>query len=98
MKTDSNESFSHKFMIKLANMIYNHKIKIIIIWVVIFILSIISGSLVEVKTNFKDLLPEDNPRAKKFTEIIDEFKSASTLMVVIQGEERKKYDFFYGRS
>jgi predicted RND superfamily exporter protein len=40
-------------------------------------------------TRTSDLLPEGDPKVLQFNEIIDEFVTATNLIVVVQGEEQK---------
>ncbi len=51
------------------------------------ILAGLSGQLT-ITMNMKDLLPAGDPKVDQFNEIIDEFATATSLIVVVQGEEK----------
>jgi predicted RND superfamily exporter protein len=54
---------------------------------VLVILSLISASDLQMDMRWSDMLPEGDPMAREFERIIKEYKSASTILIVIQGDE-----------
>ncbi len=64
-------------------------------WMMIFVVLIITMIFAGLSTRlsmtmrWSDLLPSNDPRTVEFNNIIDEFVSATSLIVVIQGEEDK---------
>jgi len=76
-----------KFLIKLANWHASHPWRML---VVVLFLTIIFGmfaSQLSVTMRWSDLLPSGDQRTIQFNKIIDEFVSATSLVVVVQGEE-----------
>jgi hopanoid biosynthesis associated RND transporter like protein HpnN len=63
-------------------------------WVVIgsllavTVLAALCASRLKMNMHWSDLLPERDPMAQEFQQILDEFKSASTAILVLQGEEQ----------
>ncbi|UCC13040.1 MAG: MMPL family transporter [candidate division WOR-3 bacterium] len=63
-------------------------------WVVIgalfavTILAAMCASRLKMNMHWADLLPERDPMAQEFRQILDEYKSASTAILVLQGEEQ----------
>ncbi len=97
------KSFKEKSMGILANIILNHYIKIIIISLVFVGVSIglaikieIAGYTItkglKVKTSIKDMLPESK-KSQAYNDIIDDFDSASSVYLVIEGDEKKTVPF-----
>ncbi len=63
--------------------------------VALFITVILGGfaSRLSVTMRTQDLLPEGDPRVDAFNQIIDEFSSATSLFIVVQGEEDRIKSF-----
>jgi predicted RND superfamily exporter protein len=60
--------------------------------IIVFILTMVFGWLAEhlkVTMRWSDLLPTGDPKTVEFNKVIDEFTSATSLIVVVQGEERQ---------
>jgi len=47
------------------------------------------ASQLDITMRMTDLLPEKDPRVAQFNEIIDEFNTATSLVIVVQGEEKR---------
>jgi len=60
--------------------------------VVTAILASFAGQL-KVSTHTSDLLPEGDPKVVQYNKILDEFVTATSLVVVVQGDETKIKDF-----
>jgi len=76
-----------KFLIKLAQWHATHPWRML--WIVL-LLTIVFGafaSQLSVTMRWSDLLPSGDQRTIQFNKIIDEFVSATSLVVVVQGEE-----------
>ena len=80
-----------KILLKLAAVHSGHPWKMLGI---VLLLTLISGMLatrLTVTMRWSDLLPEKDPRTVEFNQIIEEFTSASNIVVVVQGKtERMK--------
>ena len=58
--------FEEKVMGGLASFVIRYHRVIPIAGLALFVLSIIAAATIEVRTQIKDLLPEDNPQVKSF--------------------------------
>jgi len=65
---------------------------LIVILLITLILMGLAGRLT-VSTRMSDLLPEKDPRVVEFNKILDEFVTATNLVIVVQGEEEKIKNF-----
>jgi hypothetical protein len=70
-----------------------HPWRVIIGVLIITILAAVSASRIRMDMRWSDLLPMDDPKAREFDEIISEYKSASTFLVVVRGEEQQIKNF-----
>jgi predicted RND superfamily exporter protein len=61
---------------------------LVIVILLTVILAGLSGQLT-ITMNMKDLLPEGDPKVDQFNQIVDEFATATSLIVVVQGEENR---------
>jgi len=74
---------------KLADWHATHPWRMLVIVILLtVILAGLSGQLT-VTMNMKDLLPAGDPKVDQFNEIIDEFNTATSMIVVAQGEENR---------
>ena len=65
-------------------------------FLVVVVLTVILGGFagqLTVSTRTSDLLPERDPKVVQFNRIIDEFATATSLIVFVQGEEQRIKDF-----
>lgn len=51
------------------------------------VLALLSASRLQVNMRWSDLLPERDPMAQEMERILEEYKSASTTIIVVQGDE-----------
>lgn len=56
---------------------------------ILIVLSVISASDLQMDMRWSDMLPEGDPMAQEFERIINEYKSASTILIVVQGDEQR---------
>ncbi len=71
---------------KLTNVIVKHHKSILSATLILFILSIFAiTNLMSMKTNWKDLLHDSNPRVVEFKKIIKNFQSASNVTLALEG-------------
>ena len=63
--------------------------RVIIAVLVITVLAAFSASRIRMDMRWSDLLPMNDPKASEFDEIITEYKSASTFLIVVRGEEQQ---------
>jgi len=60
---------------------------------ILIILSLFSAQGLEMDMRWSDMLPEGDPMAEEFERIINEYRSASTILIVVQGEEQEIKEF-----
>ena len=77
-----------KVMGTLADFVVRYHRVIPIVGLILFVLSIIAASSIEVKTQIKDLLPEDNPQVKSFEEVDELFHGGTAVLITIEGSDR----------
>jgi len=82
-----------KLLIKLAEWHTSHPWRMLAI---VVMLTIVFGWFAEhlsVTMRWADLLPSGDKRTVEFNKVIDEFSSATSLIVVVQGEEARIKEF-----
>ncbi|MDH4211035.1 MAG: MMPL family transporter [candidate division WOR-3 bacterium] len=72
-----------------ARIAATHPWRVIIAVLIITVLAAISTSRIRMDMRWSDLLPMNDPKAREFDEIITEYKSASTFLIVVRGEEQQ---------
>ncbi len=55
---------------------------------ILIVLSVFAAARIQVKTEFKDLLPENNPKIESFHEVNDRFSGGEKVIVVVEGPDR----------
>ena len=78
---------------RIGQWAYKYPWRVISIVAVIFIVSIVFSEHLKITTSWSDLLPKDDPKVKEYKKILNQYESASLVMVVLQGKEEriKKY-------
>jgi len=82
--------FEERVMGALANFVIRYHKVIPVLALILFVLSIVAASTIEVRTQVKDLLPEDNPQVKAFEEVNDLFHGGTVVMITIEGTDRQE--------
>lgn len=78
-----------KILSKLAKLHANHPWRMLFIVVAITVFCIILASGIQITPKWSDMLPKGDKRTIEFDRILDEFVSASSIVIVVQGEESK---------
>jgi len=78
---------------KLAFWHAHHPWRMLTIVVVLTMLFGFFAEHLEVTMRWSDLLPSGDPKTEEFNEVIDEFSSATSLVVVVQGNEERIKEF-----
>ncbi|UCH62609.1 MAG: multidrug RND transporter, partial [Fidelibacterota bacterium] len=89
-----------RILIKLAGWAVNRTRWMVILAVVVTIILGIMAEHIEMSPKWSDMLPKGDKRTEEFDRILEEFVSASSIVVVVQGEEQriKEYaDYFTPR-
>ena len=63
--------------------------RMLLVILAVTLVALVIGSRLDISTRWEDLLPENDPAAKEFSEIIKQYDSASSIIVVVQGDEEK---------
>ncbi|MFC2168299.1 RND family transporter [Acidobacteriota bacterium] len=82
-----------KILKKLANIQVSHPWRVITVVIVLTIMFIGFAEHLEITMRWSDLLPTGDKRTEQFNKVIDDFTSATSLIVVAQGEEAKIKEF-----
>ncbi|MCK4446948.1 MAG: multidrug RND transporter, partial [Candidatus Marinimicrobia bacterium] len=78
-----------KILSKLAKLHANHPWRMLFIVVAITVVCIILASGIQITPKWSDMLPKGDKRTIEFDRILEEFVSASSIVIVVQGEESK---------
>jgi len=78
-----------KILRKLAQLQTNYPWKMLILVIAVTIVCIILASGIQITPKWSDMLPKGDKRTAEFDRILDEFNSASSIVIVVQGEEEK---------
>jgi hopanoid biosynthesis associated RND transporter like protein HpnN len=78
-----------KLLKRWARFAATHPWRVIISMLIITVLAAVSASRIRMDMRWSDLLPMNDPKAREFDEIITEYKSASTFLIVVRGEEQQ---------
>jgi len=78
-----------KILKSLAGFHAHHPWKMLGIVVILTIIFILLASQIKVTMRWSDLLPSKDRRTIQYNKIIDEFASATSIVVVVQGEEKR---------
>ncbi len=79
-----------KVMRGIADFVIKRYKLIPFIAVALFILSIIAAFNIDMKTEMKDMLPDDNPQIQSYIEIYDEFQGGSLILITVEGNDKKQ--------
>ncbi|RKX75376.1 MAG: hypothetical protein DRP87_14720 [Spirochaetes bacterium] len=74
----------------LASFVVRRHKLVLIAGVVLLLLSIVASQNIQVKTQIKDLLPENNPKVHSYEEINKEFGGGTTIMITIEGRDKQE--------
>jgi predicted RND superfamily exporter protein len=82
-----------KILKKLASWHAFHPWRMALVVLFLTVIFAAFAGQLSVTTRTSDLLPEHDPRVVEFNKIIDEFTTATNLIVVVQGEEKHIKEF-----
>lgn len=82
-----------KLLRKWARFAATHPWLVIICVLVVTILAGLSASRIRMDMRWSDLLPMGDPVAQEFDRILKEYRSASTIHIVVKGEEQQMKQF-----
>ena len=82
-----------KILKKLADMHTAHPWRMLLIIILLTVIFIALAGQVTIKMRWSDLLPSGDRRSEEFNKIIEEFTTSTSLVVVVQGEEKRIKEF-----
>ncbi|UCD04985.1 MAG: MMPL family transporter [candidate division WOR-3 bacterium] len=82
-----------RFLRNWARIAATYPWRVITVVLIITVLAALSASRIRMDMRWSDMLPANDPKAKEFDEIITEYKSASSFLVVVRGEEEQIKQF-----
>ncbi|TKJ37926.1 hypothetical protein CEE37_13255 [candidate division LCP-89 bacterium B3_LCP] len=77
-----------KLLRNLARLAYRYPWWILGIAGIVTILSILISQNLELSMRWSDLMPENDPRSIEFNRVLEKYKSASSIMIVLKGDEQ----------
>ena len=78
------------FMTAIARFVTKRYKLVLLIGVVVIILGALAASRIEVKTEIKDLMPEDYPQIQSYMEIDELFAGGTSIIITIEGNNRDR--------
>lgn len=78
-----------KILTKLADWQTNQPWKMLVVVVLLTIILAIFAGQLSITMQMRDLLPSGDPKVDQFNEIVDEFATATSIIVVVQGQEKQ---------
>jgi predicted RND superfamily exporter protein len=82
-----------KLLLKIAGWHATHPWRMLLIVLFLTIMFAAFASQLELSTHTSDLLPSGDAKVEQFNKIIDEFSTATSLVVVVQGDESHIKEF-----
>ncbi|MFC2165955.1 RND family transporter [Acidobacteriota bacterium] len=78
-----------KVLKKLAAWHASHPWRMLGIMIIVTIILAVFAGQLKVSTHTSDLLPDGDPKVVQYNKILDEFVTATSLVIVVQGEEER---------
>ncbi|MBN2000770.1 MMPL family transporter [candidate division KSB1 bacterium] len=78
-----------KILTKLADLHSSHPWKMLTGAIIVTIMFAFFAMQLSINMQMKDLMPSGDPKVDQFNQIIDEFDTATSIIVVVQGEEQR---------
>lgn len=82
-----------KILLKIAGLHTTHPWIMLVVVLFLTVLFSAFASQLKLSTHTSDLLPSGDAKVEQFNKIIDEFSTATSLVVVVQGEENRIKEF-----
>ncbi len=82
------ESLRNRFYRRLAVLVTKHNGTVLAVCALLTAVLVVSSGRLAMKTSISDMMPQGIPQVEEFEEIIEDFASASTIMIAIDSEER----------
>ena len=79
-----------KFYRWLADIVCKRSGTVLLVCAIITVFMVVSAMRTTLKTQIADMMPKDVPMAQEFKAIIDEFESASSVMIAVESKDKDK--------
>jgi predicted RND superfamily exporter protein len=83
-------NLEERVMGKLADLVIRFKWLVLGAGLLLFILSILAAGNIKVKTEIKDMMPEENPKIQSYLEIDELFSGGSNVIITVEGNDKKQ--------
>lgn len=74
----------------LGNLITRRKGSVLAVGIIITVLMIVASGRIRMRTQIADMMPEGIPQIVAYQDIVDEYQSATSVMIVIESEKHDK--------
>ncbi len=78
-----------RFLQYLAQVSAHHPYRILLLSMLVTLLALASAEQLKLSMHFKDLMPAEHPLVIEFQNILDDYQSASMIIVAAKGEEKQ---------
>ena len=82
-----------RFLIKLAQLAEKRTAIMIIVFVIITLLAGALSEQLKLEMHFRNLMPQSHPMVEEFNKIVDEYSTASMIIIAALGEEQELKQF-----
>ena len=82
--------YYHVTLLRHRNFVIKHYKKIFIFSIILIVLSLFSARNIQLKTQMKDMLPEDNPAFDMYEEVDKYFAGGTNIFLLIRGNDKNK--------
>jgi len=82
-----------KFLKKLAHVHSHYPWRMLILVVILTVILGVFAGKISITMDMKDMMPESDPKVKMFNNLVDEFSSVTSIIVVALGEENRIKEF-----
>jgi predicted RND superfamily exporter protein len=83
-------NLEERVMRKLADLVARYRWFVLGAGLILFILSILAAGNIKMKTEIKDMMPEDNPKIQSYLEIDELFSGGSNVIIMVEGDDKKQ--------
>ncbi|MFC1890423.1 hypothetical protein ACFL4G_11775, partial [Thermodesulfobacteriota bacterium] len=83
-----------KLLRLLADFVYRRYALILVVTLMTTVVAAYSSSQLGIKTQFKDMLPQDSVLLKEFDRIIDNYESANAVFIGVEGESSDEIEAY----
>lgn len=83
----------HNLLIAISEFAAKKPIHLLVMALIVTLIAAASASKLELVMHVKNLMPEEHPMIKEFNQIIDDYSTASMIIIAARGEEDELKQF-----